>query len=26
MLRYYGIHYPGTSNLRSLSVIHDLFH
>ena len=24
LLHYYGIHYPGTSNLKSLSVLHDL--
>lgn len=26
ILRYYGIHYTGTSNLRSLPIIHDIFH
>jgi len=25
LLHYYGIHFPGTSNLKSLSVIHDVF-
>lgn len=25
LLRYYAIHFPGTSNLRSLDVIHDIF-
>lgn len=26
LLKYYGIHYPGTGNLKSLSVIHDILH
>lgn len=26
LLHYYGIHYPGMSNLKSLEVIHDMFH
>jgi len=26
LLHYYGIHYPGTSNLKSPGVIHDFFH
>ncbi len=25
LLRYYAIHFPGTANLRSLDVIHDIF-
>lgn len=25
LLRYYSIHFPGTANLRSLDVIHDIF-
>ena len=25
LLRYYAIHYPGTSNLKSLDVMHELF-
>lgn len=26
LLRYYGIHYPGSASLKSLDVIHDIFH
>lgn len=26
LLTYYGVHYPGTSNLKSLGVIHDVLH
>ena len=26
LLHYYGLHFPGCANLKSLSVIHDVFH